>query len=139
MVYQVVATDHFSSFLILPGLLGSRCACCWWYYWWYLQSIRVAQVVQHIYRYVFSRVGLPCLPEQSQERRRARRRATSRTSICSFVRGGTGSDLPGFLLVEANGRPRVARVWRQFLDEDGIDAPLLSLLYCTAACSIRIV
>lgn len=39
-----------------------------------------------------------------------------------IVRPYAGAVGPGFLLVQDNARPHVARVCRQFLDEEGIDA-----------------
>ena len=36
---------------------------------------------------------------------------------------------PGFLQEQDNARPHVARVWRQFLDEEGIDAMRSSLMH----------
>ena len=39
-----------------------------------------------------------------------------------IVRPYAGAVGPGFLLVQDNARPHVARVCRQFLDDEGIDA-----------------
>ena len=39
-----------------------------------------------------------------------------------IVRPHTGAVCPGFLLVQDNARPHVARLWKQFLDDKGIDA-----------------
>ena len=40
----------------------------------------------------------------------------------AIVRPYAGAVGPGFLLVQDNARPHVARVCRQFLDDEGIDA-----------------
>lgn len=40
----------------------------------------------------------------------------------AIVRPHTGAVDPGFLLVQDNAQPRVARVERQFIDDEGIDA-----------------
>ncbi len=39
-----------------------------------------------------------------------------------ILRGYTGAECPGFLLLHDNARPLVAKVCRQFLDDEGIDA-----------------
>ena len=39
-----------------------------------------------------------------------------------IIRSNAGAVGPGFLLVQDNARPHVARVCRQFLDDEGIDA-----------------
>lgn len=39
----------------------------------------------------------------------------------AIVRPHAGAEGPGFILVQDNTQPHVARVYRQFLDDEGID------------------